>query len=969
MLVILVLSLRGIAGFYTNYLWFNSVNEYGVWKTTLITKIELGSLFVGLLFVFLWVNMTVAHKMAPSDHVTHPEDELLHRYQQIVVPRAKLYRTVIALVVSLVVGLPAVSQWQNWLLYEHSQPFGKLDPQFHMDVSFFVFKLPFLKWLVGWLFAALLVSFLVSAVIHYLNGGIRLSNAGGRVTSSVKAHLSLLLGLIALEKAAAYEFVSRPSLELSNRGVVQGASYTDIHIQLPAITLLSIISIASAVIFLVNIYRRGWVLPVVAVLLWGFVALVAGIIYPAIVQSFKVQPAQSTLELPYITRNISATQYAMGLTNIQSVSFPGSQDVTTEQLANSATSLNDVRLWDWEYTLQVYDKYQAIKNYYQFNTLAYDRYMVNGSMVPVVVGVRQINSGDLPDQTWVNQHLQFTHGYGAIISPASSAASNGSPNFPTGDIPVNSQNGYPTIKQPEVYFGAGQYGYVVADTAQAELDYPDANGNPVETHYNGNGGVPMGSLLRKAAYALDFGDYNLLFSSLITSKSQIIYNADIHTRVAQVAPFLSLDADPYPVVLNGTIYWVQDAYTTTDSYPYAQSVSSGSVNALNPQSDLAQKPFNYIRNSVKVLVNAYTGKMTFYVVDPSDPIIKAWESIYPNLFTPASQISPSLRQHLRYPEDLMAVQSGMYGRYHISNAVDFYNASDAWMVSQAASAATNSGGNQPTTATPIDPNNRYSPSYQVMQLPGQSTPGFYLVEPFVPTSASGGGNSKQQILSAFLVAGSDPNDYGKLEVYVTPRGQSINGPAFVSSLIMSVPNVSREITLLSQQGSTVTMGTVEMLPIYNSLLYIRPMYVSSSSNPIPTLKFVIVVYGNNVAMETTLGQALFDVFNVDIPGVTSTLAPGTSVSSGSSTNAVISAQVQQLLAQAQAASAQAQVDLAQGNLGAYQNDENTASSDVSQALSLLGKGPTAPSSSGSIGAHGSTGTTTSTSTTTNPNAA
>lgn len=963
-LIIILASLKGVATFYATYLWFQSINSYQVWKTNLYAKFELGTVFIGSFFIFAWINLLIADKFAPQDIHIQNEDSVVSRYLQIVPKRALLIRTAVSLLLAVFVGSSAISEWQNWLLFTHSQSFGKTDPQFHLDAGFFVFKLPFLSWLSGWVFAALLVTLILSALVHYLNGGISVENQKLKATASVKAHLSLLLGLVGLEKAASYYYVSRPTLDLSSRGVVSGASYTDVHIQLPAISLLTIISIAAAIIFLINIYLRGWKLPVIAVSLWVLVSLIAGVLYPQVIQTFKVQPAQSTLELPYIQRNIEATRFALGLDKINTVSYQASQNATVNQLSNDAPSINDVRLWDWEYTLATYEKYQDIKNYYQFTTLAYDRYMVNGTLTPVIIGIRQINSGGLPAQSWVNQHLQYTHGYGAIISQGNFAANDGTPQFPIGDVPPVSSEGTPTITQPDVYFGVNQGGYVIADSKQAEIDYQSASGNPIESHYQGNGGVSVGSIWRKLTYALYFGDYNILFSNLIESSSQILYNQDIHQRVATVAPFLSLDADPYPIILNGQLYWLQDAYTTSDTYPYSQQATAQTVSALNPNSGLASAPFNYVRNSVKVLVNAYTGKMTFYVMDPSDPIIRAWESIYPHLFTPVSQMSSDLKNHLRYPEDLFSVQAGYWGRYHITNPVDFYNAADSWMISQAPSNNVPNATNQPSPpATPINPNGRYSPNYELVTLPGQSQPSFDLLEPFVPASTSNGSNDKQQILTSFLTASSDPGSYGTLTNYVTPRGQSVDGPALASSRIDSVPAVSQQITLLSQQGSTVTLGTVQILPVGQSLLYIRPMYVASSTNAIPTLKYVIVIYGNNVALEPTLGQALSDVFGATIPGVTSTLGPPTSVSSGQTPgqpSGPTSSEVTSLLAQAQAEFTQANQELSSGNLGAYQSDENKANSYVSQALALSGNSaPSSPSTS-SPGAHGVVGTTTTT---------
>jgi uncharacterized membrane protein (UPF0182 family) len=924
-LILLIIFIRAIATVITSYWWFESVGESSVFIKNLETKIFLVLAFWVIMAAMLWLSIVVANSISISKADLSFEDEVVIRYYQFFIPRKNLITGLISGILGLFVGFNAYSQWQNWLLFSHAQSFYKSDGQFKMDAGYFVFKLPFLSWLSGWVFVALVIVFIVTALTYYLNGGIRIqARAFPTVEPRVKAHLSLILALIAIEKALSYYFISRPMLDLSTVGVVQGASYTEVHVQLPAVILLTFISIASALIFIGNIFRRGWALPITAIVLWAVIALIAGVIWPAVFQKIRVQPAQSTLEIPYIERNIQATRYAMGINNVRVVPFNGSQTASESNILASTPSLDDVKLWNLEYTNTTYDKFQDIRNFYQFSTLAYDRYDVNGVQTPVVIGVREINPNDLPSQTWVNLHLQYTHGYGVIMSPANAADSNGNPTFLIKDMPVTSSPGLPKIKQPAVYFGVGETGYVVADTSQAEFDYENQSGNPVESHYAGSAGVPIGGLFSRLMYSIYFGDLNLLTSGLVGSNSKIIYYQDIRQRINQVAPFLSLDSDPYPVIANGQIYWVQDAYTTSNMYPYSQEVTPNSPNALSPSSGLPDE-FNYIRNSVKVVVNAYTGKMTFYAFDPNDPILKAWESIYPNLFTPLKNMNPEIKKHLRYPEDLLAVQAGVYGRYHITNPSSFYNASDAWVVSQAPSSAPPSG-NSIQAFLPINPGGKYSPEYEEVAFPGQSEPGFDLIEPFVPVSSATGSNSRQQILSALLVADCNEENYGKLTAYVTPSGTPVNGPAMVSSLIDANANVSKTITLLSQQGSAVTLGIVAIVPIGQSVLYLRPMYVSSSTNPIPTLKYVIAVYGNNVTLEPTLAGALSDVFNQPVINVGGN--PGSL--GGNSTNPVI----EQLINQASADYQQAQNDLKSGNLGAYQSDVNNIGNILSEIQNL-----------------------------------
>ncbi|HWC38230.1 MAG TPA: UPF0182 family protein [Acidimicrobiales bacterium] len=934
-LFLLLTSLRGIAVFYTDYLWFSSVHLTTVWKGVLGTKIGLAVVFCAIFFAGMWASLAIADRIALNFSPLGPEDELVRRYRNAVRPRARLVRTIAAVILALLVGTGASGQWHNWILFRNSVPFGVKDPQFHMDVGFYVFKLPFLSFLVGWAFLALMVILVITVVAHYLNGGIRFQGPGQRVNPLVKVHISVLLALIALVKAAGY-FLQRYTLTTSTRGFVQGATYTDVHAQLPALTLLIFISLAAFVIFLVNIRRRGWVLPVIGVGLWAFISVVVGAIYPAFIQTFKVQPSQNSLERPYIARNINATRTAMNINNVQyPIPFSYSQNLTPAELASDLPTLSNVRLWDPNFATQTYEKLQDIRSYYLFNELALDRYQLNGANSPVITAVRQLNQGDLPSQSWVNSHLQFTHGYGAVLGLANQANPDGNPLFAIQDVPPVSTAGAPIITQPSVYFGLNNPGYVIADTKQAEIDFQKPSGANQESTYHGSGGVEAGSVVRRAAFALRFADINPLISGQVSSHSRVMFVRDIRDMVNKAAPFLHYDNDPYPVVLNGRIYWVQDAYTTTDRYPYAQNANTS---ALNGSSGL-NTSFNYVRNSVKVLIDAYNGTMTFYQMDAHDPLANAYAKAFPHLFTPASKMSPELRAHLRYPEDIFTVQAAAFGRYHITNANQFYAAGDAWDLSQDPGSGSPSAALQTTATTnaqgfQVGPSRakRMAPIYQLTRLPGQSQESFNLLEPFVPVSTG----DTQQNLTGFMVADSDPDHYGQLQAYVTPRGQQIDGPALIDARIAAVTQISQQISLLNQQGSNVLLGNVLMIPIDQSLLYIRPLYVQSSRNPLPEFKKIIVVYGNQAAMEDSLSQALADLFGAPVPGLPATSASGAAVGpttpiTPSSPGGGVSATVSQLLAQAQAAYAQAQNDLKAGDLGKYQTDINQAGDLLNQA--------------------------------------
>ncbi|MGO9343160.1 MAG: UPF0182 family protein [Acidimicrobiales bacterium] len=938
-IIVLLASLRTLATFYTDYLWFGSVHQPAVWRGILGVKLSLFLVFAAVFFVVLWVNLAIVDRMTPSMLTLGPEDELVRRYQHIVTPRAFLVRTIVSIVIALIAASSTIGQWQNWLLYVHAVPFGVKDPEFHKDISFFVFKLPFIQFVIGWVFASLVVITIITAVAHYLNGGIRPQGRPPRVAPQVKVHLSVLVAVIAVVKAVGY-YYQRFTLDFSSNGYVQGAAYTDVHARLPAISMLFWISLLAAVILLVNIRSRGWLLPVLAVGLWAFVAIVVGAIYPAVVQALKVTPAQSTLELPYIQRNIQATQAAYNLTssNVTQESYAATQSLTSSEEQSNAATFSDIRLWDPESSLTgaTYAKLQQERSFFQFNTQALDRYEVNGTVTPTIVAVRQVNSSNLPAQGWVNSHLEYTHGYGMIASPANVQTSSGTPSFSPGiqNVPPTSDS-YPSITQPDVYFGVNSPGYVIADTKQAEIDYQDANGQNHYSTYSGTGGVQLNSFLKRAAFAIRFGDLNVLISDLITPDSRMMFVRDIQAEVNKVAPFLSLDSDPYPVIVNGDIDWVQDAYTTTGNYPYAQDADTSAVSS---NSGLSGLTFNYIRNSVKVVINAYTGNMTFYVMDPQDPIIRTWMAAFPSLFTPESQMPAALQDHLRYPEDIFTVQTAMYGRYHIDKAAAFYNAGDAWSLSESAGAGSPTAALQNTVTTNAQGQSvvgqvvRMAPIYQVLQIPGEPAPSFNIMEAYVPVSQ----NDSVQTLAGFVFGDCDYGpDYGKLTVFETPAGVSIDGPALVDARILANTTVSQKITLLNSGGSSVVLGNLLVVPVDGAILYFRPLYVQGR-NSFPVLQEVIGVYGgqgsSQVYMEPTLSQTLSQIF-----GTTTSPTTPTKPTQPPPSTQPVSGQERVLISQAYTLSLKIQADLRDGNLGQYQADVNQLNKVIAQLNQLTAK--------------------------------
>ena len=910
LIIVALIVIQGLANFYTNYLWYRSVSFTAVWRRMIETKLELAGTFMGVFFVACWVSLWVVDRIAPRALLVSPELEIVRRYQQIVGRHTLAVRTVVSLIFALIVGASTNSQWQHWLMFRSGKSFGATDPQFHKAVGFYVFKLPFLSFLVDWTLVALLVVLIITSIGHYLNGGLRFQGPSPRVDPRVTAHISVILAAMALVRAAGYFYVDRYNLVLAKDGVVGGAGYTDVHVRLPAIELLAVVALAVFVLMVFNVYQRNLALPAIGVGLWLLVGLTAAVIVPAVVQRFKVTPAQSKLELPYIGRNIEATRKATGLSSIDERAFAGVSNLTGGVVAGAASTLDNLPLWEPSITSATYQKLQQNGTGFTISGLSLDRYRIGGTLTPFVIGVRQVNAADLPTQSWVNTHLQYTHGYGAILSPANQQTG-GNPDFDISGVPPVSSPGAPKITQPAVYFGVSQSGYVVADTAQSEVDYSNTNGNVISSHYSGTGGVPIGSFWVKAAFALRFHDLNLLISNLVTKSARLMFNQDIRVRVAKVAPFLKVDGNPYPVIDNGQIDWIVDAYTTTSYYPYAQQDQTSEL----PAGTGLSGAFNYIRNSVKVVVNAYTGDMTFYAVNNTDPILNTWESIFPNMFKPLSDMGPVLRAHLRYPQALLMVQATMYGRYHLTNPSSFYIANNAWEL------APTSGTGSPDQPLPVDSNGntlRFVPEYEILQLPGATDPGFTTIEPLDPLSQG----DRIQTLAALMTASCNYQTYGQITAYVTPTRNATAGPAVVNSKIQSNSTVSQYVTLVGRAGSTVSLGTTLIIPIDDSVVYVRPLYVSSSQNAYPQLTRYIVVYGNQVAMEDTLGAALADVFGA----ATSNIGGG---------SGQIPASVRALIKSAQSYYNQGLVALKHEDLTTYSADMTIVGNLVAEAESEL----------------------------------
>ena len=952
LIVVLLLSARGVARVYTDFLWFQEVHFTKTWRELIAAKAFPALIFSIVFFIAMYVNLIVADRLAPLSRTAGPEDEIVERYRNVVEPYAGRIRFGVAAFFAVVMASGVASEWKDWILFSHATKFGIKDPQFHRDVGFYVFRLPFLEFIAGWTFAALLVILIVTLVFHYLNGGIRLQTPFQRVTPQVKVHISVILALMALTKTVQY-YLARFGLTLSHRGVVDGATYTDVKAQLPALNLLMLISVAAAILFIANIFRKGWVFPIIAVGLWGFISIVVGTIYPAVIQRFVVQPNEYAREQTYIGRNINATRSAFGLDKIATKPFAYNTDLKAETVAQTENqqTLQNSRLWDPAPLGNVLAATEEFQPFYSFSDVDVDRYTINGQETQALSGVRELDSSQLPSNTWTNRHLVYTHGYG-IDTAAANAHNGNAPSYLLSDIPSRSPNDVLPLKQPDVYFGQGLTSYSVVDSKVQEQE-ANGEGTASTTQYSGSGGVKVKNLARRLAFALRFGDFNLVYSGQVTTQSRILYLRDIQERVRTAAPFLQWDADPYAVNLHGKIVWVLDGYTTTNQYPYSQS-----INPSVPQGSGLNTNLNYVRNSVKATVDAYNGDVHFYVVDPSDPIIRTYEKAFPDLFDKVDQMPAGLRDHWRYPQDIFDTQTEQYTQYHMTNTQQFFQKAALWDVAPspdaagtAAAAATVApvgGDNGGRNSTLSGSDNPINPLYLMMQLPGETGQEFVLQRPFVPIR-------KANQLSSFMVARNDGDNYGKLVLYQAPDQSNAVSPARAASLIEADPNISAKFSLLDQLGSKVLRGDTQLIPMDGAIFYVRPIYVEGSGNsPLPRFNYVAVTYGERAVLDLNVPDAVGHLLNGTIPSVeltgntqpvegpngntipTTTTTPGSTPGSTTVTIPTGNLSVSDLLGQANALFEEANSALASEDLATYASKVKEAEGLVAQAAALAG---------------------------------
>ena len=920
LLAFLALAAVGsVSRFYTDLLWFREIDKTSLFWGVLRTKTLIG-LLAGLgTAAIVGVNLWMVERLAPRYGLTVVARPQVERARAVLSPYLRPLRLGIAAFLGLVVGLQASGLWQTFLLWRNRVPFGQRDALFNRDVGFYMFELPFQRAVFGWLFTTLVLTTLLVAAGHYVLGGIRPQAETNRVAAQAQSHLCVLLGLIIALKAWGY-WMDKYQLLFSPRGVVGGASYTDVKAQLPALEFLFWVALICAVMFFWGARRGGLLIPLISIVLLAGVSLIMGGIIPAVFQRFRVAPQELARERPYIARNIDATRKSFALDGVAIKNFPATADLTQDDLQASRPTVDNIRLWDAEVLRPGVRNLQAIAQYYNFTDVDVDRYPIEGNQRQVMISVREVDPNGLAEsaRTWQNLHLAYTHGYGHVAVQVNRTASGGQPDFIVSGF--NQENAPIAATQPRIYFGEpppNSPEFVVVNSKQGEYDAPSLTDEATELfNYDGPGGVQLSDMARRLAFAVRFRDINLLISGNIKSDSRMMFNRDIRERVEKAAPFLQWDGDPYAVVVDGKIQYVLDGYTTSANYPYAQRLDLGAAARRNEQGSRGvEGSGNYIRNSVKAVVDAYTGQVTLYAFDESDPVLAAWRKAFPDLFAPKAAISKSLQDHLRYPEDLFSIQTWIYASYHIGNPDDFYSKEDFWALPDDRSGEIqrqeDSGGL--TTAISV----KARPYYLLTELPGSNQLEFVLVMPFTP-------NGKENMVS-YLAATSDPDDYGEMTLFSLDRARTIFGPTQVNARILADPTVASELTLLSQRGSRAILGNLLTVPIKDSLLYVQPIFVQgSAANSIPLLQRVAVFYNNTVGYSPSLAESLGKVIG---GGQAPPPADGQPTPPPSSTT-----NVQELLRQADRAYKNAQQRLAAGDLAGYQEQIDRMAKLIQQAL-------------------------------------
>ena len=822
-LALLFFVLPSSTTFLVDWLWFGELGFRSVYVTTITGKSVVGT--VAFLVAFIWLAANLRHALnaasaAPASFTTREGFTIVLPTRDQLRPLAMLAAALAAALISVFAG----SEWMTVLSWWHQTAFATSDPILGRNVGFYVFTLPFLELLRGLAMALIVLSAAGAAAIYVFAGELALTPFGLRMAPGVRRHGAVLAAALFLVLAFG-AWLDQPRQLLTVSGIIQGASYTDVHARIPAAFALMVAALGGFVLSIV--YATGrWPLALIAAAGLYAVVLIGGGVYASVLQRFFVAPNEQVREIPYIEHNIAATRQAFALDRVDDRELSGDAELTRADIERNRETIDNVRLWDHQPLLQTFGQLQVIRPYYDFISVDNDRYDINGRMRQVMLSARELNPAALPSRTWINERLVFTHGHGLTLGPVNQVDPEGLPVLFIRDLPPVSTINMP-VSQPSIYFGELSNEWVIARTRAREFHYPKGNDN-VYADYDGRGGVPLSSFARKLLFAMHFRSYQILLSNDIAPESRLIFDRQIRARVTKIAPFLVPDEDPYAVIHDGRIFWIQDAYTVSNQFPYSSSTGQN---------------INYIRNSVKIVVDAYDGTVTFYLAEPEDPIVQTVAKIFPELLRPLAEMPAGLQQHVRYPEGIFNLQAAMYSTYHMTNPAVFYNREDQWDVP-----SIDRGGGDTV---------RMEPYYTIMRLPGESSAEFIQMLPFTPR--------RRDNLASWMVARSDVDKYGQLMVFRFPKQKLVFGPSQVVARINQDQVIAPQITLWNQQGSQVIQGTLMVIPIEESLIYIRPLYLRAQGGRIPELTRVIVAYQNQIVMEPTLEAGLSRLFGTQAP--------------------------------------------------------------------------------------------------------
>ena len=817
---LVLISLRQLISLYVDWLWFEEVGYTQVFTTSLFFKTVLALLGAGIFALLIYVNARIAARTVRGIRFLDQENFLDLPRPELIDPLVQRLLVPAALVLGLFAAPQAASHWESFLLLLNSTPFGIEDPLFNKDLGFFVFQLPALRTLYSWLITALTLSLVLTAAIYVLYRGLQYSPRGIFLAPRARLHLLILIAALFAVKAAGYVLDSYDLLYASG-GAAFGAGYSDVYVSLPTLRILTVAALIAAALAAVQIMRPGFGYLLVGTAGLVLVHVIGLSAAPAMVQRFHVVPNEVDSERPFIEHNIRFTRTAYGLDKIENEDFPADENLNAADLQRNDATIKNIRLWEHQPLLATYAQLQEIRTYYKFVDVDNDRYNIDGTYRQVMLSARELSHQHLPSRIWINEHLTYTHGYGVVFGPVNQVTPEGLPEFFIKDIPPVS-DGSINVTRPEIYYGELANDYVFVKSGARELDYPAGDQN-IYTEYSGSGGVSIGSLWRKLIFSAHFATLRIALSEDVVQESRILYQRQIQERVKKVVPFVTFDRDAYMVIAQGgRLFWMIDGYTTSDRFPYSAPIR--------------RQGTNYIRNSVKAVVDAYNGTVHFYMSDPEDPIVQSYQKIFPELFKPLEQMPEDLRAHIRYPEDLFAIQAQMYATYHMRDPQVFYNKEDLLSIPR-----------QTVSGTERE----MAPYYTIMRLPGETKEEFVLLLPFTPNNRDN--------MRAWLAARSDPPHYGKLTALDFPKAKLVYGPKQIDARIEQDAFISQQLSLWGQRGQVIR-GSLLAIPIEKSLLYVQPLFLAAEKGSLPELKRVIVAFGNQIAMEETLDQSLQRVF-------------------------------------------------------------------------------------------------------------